>query len=305
MGKIKEALAKMRFALCLALVACAAALPLGQEDNIHLGEEAASKSPVAQAVEQVHREALHELSAQWAKEAANSHWHCKHCHSECKTHHCHRMCSDRYCSSNYAFKKGRMDMLTVDGPVTPAYAKAIHDANLALEAIKTAKTDKEFEIAEMALQRAQAAAHADREAYRNKAKMADQMDKAAYGTSRERQAEEDKTYLMEKAALRSEQERAKSATMASERDAGKNAAYVQAGDTVAETKSFDKGTSMLSAVDAANDAEKDALKSMGNTGKSAAAETSVADVAEVAAEMERVGVKAAAAASEATDAAGQ
>merc|ERR1712230_8325 len=280
----QEALAKMRFALCLALVACAAALPLGQEDNIHLGEEAASKSPVAQAVEQVHREALHELSAQWAKEAANSHWHCKHCHSECKTHHCHRMCSDRYCSSNYAFKKGRMDMLTVDGPVTPAYAKAIHDANLALEAIKTAKTDKEFEIAEMALQRAQAAAHADREAYRNKAKMADQMDKAA---------------------LRSEQERAKSATMASERDAGKNAAYVQAGDTVAETKSFDKGTSMLSAVDAANDAEKDALKSMGNTGKSAAAETSVADVAEVAAEMERVGVKAAAAASEATDAAGQ
>lgn len=289
-------------------MAAVAAMPLGHDEGAHLGEEVGSqgKSPhgVAAAVTHVHANSMAELNAQWAKESANSHWHCKHCHSECKTQHCHRMCSDRFCSANYVFKKGKMDMLVVDGPVTPAYAKAIHDANLALEAIKTAKTDKEFEIAEMALQRAQAAAHADRQLYRDKAKMAESMDKSAYGSRRERQAEEDKTYLMEKSAVNVERELAKQDAVASSRGASKNAAYAQSADTVEETSKFQQGTSMLDAVETENSVENDELKSMNNNAASSAArETSVSDVAQVAAEMERVGVKAQAAASEAQDAA--
>lgn len=288
-------------------MAVAAAMPLDHDGGTALGEEAGTQDKyvdgIAAALTHVHANSMEEMNAQWAKESANSHWHCKHCHSECKTQHCHRMCSDRFCSSNYAFKKGSMDMLVVDGPVTPAYAKAIHDANLALEAIKTAKTDKEFEIAEMALQRAQAAAHADQMLYQDKAKMAEDMDKSVYGSRQDRQAEEDKTYLMEQNAVRVEQDLAKQDTIASSRDASQNAAYAHTADTVQETNEFEAGTSMLDAVGTANSVENDELKSMNNKAANAAREQSLSNVASVAAEMERVGVKAAAAASEAENSA--
>merc|ERR1712185_132496 len=166
------------------------------------------------------------------------------------------MCSQDYCGGG-AFKVGRTAFLKVSGAVTPAYAAAIKAANKALEAITTATSESQMESAKLALQRAQSAARSEMSQYKSRAKLADSVDKAAYGSRQAREAEDDKTYILEKAAADQETELAKSDEAAAATAAGKNKGYIKAADTVAETASFSDGTSMMSAVQEANGAEKD------------------------------------------------
>merc|ERR1711981_1333755 len=102
-----------------------------------------------------------------------------------------------------------------------------------------------MEEAKLALSRAKAAAHGEMQKYRSKMKLADAIDSQAYGSRRQRQASEDKTYIMEKATVQDEQARAASDAEMATQVANKNTGYMKAADTVAETSSFNDGTSMM------------------------------------------------------------
>ena len=137
--------------------------------------------------------------------------------------------------------------------------------------------------------------------YKSRAKLADSVDKAAYGSRQAREAEDDKTYILEKAAADQETELAKSDEAAAATAAGKNKGYIKAADTVAETASFSDGTSMMSAVQEANGAEKDALKTMSGTAPKPS--EALASATQMAAKIEALNVKVKAAAEGASAAA--
>lgn len=281
-------------AVALAVTAVAA------REVSELGEAETAKGvpEVATAVEMVAGSGASD-QLKWQTEAATGTWQCKHCHSECATDTCRGMCSQDYCGGG-AFKVGRTAFLKVDGPVTPAYAEAIKSANKAMEAITTATTESQMEAAKLALSRAQSAAHSEMTSYKSRAKIADTVDKAAYGSRQAREAEDDKTYIMEKATVENEAALAKSDESSAARAAAKNKGFVKAADTVAETASFSDGTSMMSAVQEENAAEKDALKSMSSKVPTPAA--SLASAADMAAKIESLNVKVKAAADEAATA---
>jgi len=239
-------------------------------------------------------------AAKWHQESVTGTWQCKHCHSECTTDTCRGMCSQDYCGGG-AFKVGRTAFLKVSGAVTPAYAAAIKAANKALEAITTATSESQMESAKLALQRAQSAARSEMSQYKSRAKLADSVDKAAYGSRQARESEDDKTYILEKAAADQETALAKSDEAAAATAAGKNKGYIKAADTVAETASFSDGTSMMSAVQEANGAEKDALKTMSGTAPKPS--EALASATQMAAKIESLNVKVKAAAQDAATAA--
>merc|ERR1711924_451670 len=141
---------------------------------------------------------------------------------------------------------------------------------------------------------AQSAARSEMSQYKSRAMLADSVDKAAYGSRQAREAEVDKTYIIEKAAADQETALAKSNEAAAARAAGKNEGYIKAADTVAETASFNDGTSMMSAVQEANGAEKDPLKTMSATAPKPSEE--LASATQMAAKIESLNVKVKAAA---------
>merc|ERR1712100_405746 len=108
-------------------------------------------------------------------------------------------------------------------------------------------------------------------------------------------------YILEKAAADQETALAKSDEAAAATAASQEQGYIKAADTVAETSSFSDGTSMMSAVQEANGAEKDALKTMSATAPKPS--EALASATQMAAKIEALNVKVKAAAEDASAAA--
>jgi len=306
MGSRRREISGMRAATLCVVAVCLAGACSGMpaHDVEQLGEDADSgyitqygqKGNQMTAVPHPHRSS--DPNFQWKLESANGHAHCAHCHTKCRTQHCHKMCSEKFCDSNYSFKTGHVDYLKASGPVIPAYAAAIKAANRALDRVKDARDDETMETAKELVEKAQVQARVNREHWEMRAKQTDDIDRAAY-SGKQAQVDDDKTYILEKATTQQEAALAKADELESAKEAGKNSAFVTATDTVSETGGFAKGTSMLAAVEEANEADDEAVETMSGV-KSGATGERMTSVAEVGAEIERAGVKAEAAANAAT-----
>lgn len=283
--------------LCLAAVCCG----MPTHDVELLGEDTATgyvhqygkEGNELTAVVHPHRSK--DPNFKWKHEAAVGHAHCAHCHANCHTTHCHEMCSSKFCEAGYVFKEGKVDYLKASGKIIPSYAAAIKAANAALDKTKDARDDETMETATELVQKAQVQGQMNKEHWERLAQQTDKIDRGAY-SGRQAAIEDDKTYILEEATTKQESALAEAEALASAAVASKNAAFVSATDTVSETGGFSRGTSMMSAVEEANDAGTEAENTLEGNGPTQSLGSSVASVADTEAELERASVKASAAA---------
>jgi len=318
-------------ACVLPLLACVltvvAGLPTAHPDLHMLGESQPPKTPsgiVAAAVHtvhtqgqaeamgalQVHRVAkavshvwMHaDLNKEFDKESndPSKHWTCRYCHGQCKTIQCRHYCSGEYCGASLVLGRHKMNMMSLGkGRVSPQYANAVRRANGALAASQTATTDAEFRRARRAVRTALDRQNTDMTHYQNQLSYADAMNQMAYPTEGQKQAQDDAINTIETMNTQNEVDRANEGTHDANSETNKNDGYdasVASGEEADSAMGMNGG--LMSEVQNDIDAETSTLngpdmdKTTGNTAE-------MTDVSNVAAAVEKLGVKVASAATSA------
>jgi len=302
-------------------------LPHTQETQ-SLGESA-GKTPdqlIAAAVEKVHADAGvspkeqvarvagavnkvwmdSDLNAMFDKDIHDpkKHWTCKYCHRQCKTIQCRQFCHDEHCGATIKFGKsgvGRMGIASGQR-VTQAFADSVLAANKALHAAETAKSDAEFRAAMRAVKNVLTKQKSDLGHYQRQQGYADSINKMAYPTEKQKEAQDKAMEDIEEANNKSEIERANDDTKETEKINNKNEATIDQANSADEADGAMGGApSLAKEVQTDIDAEDDTLKNGDKTTNGQTAE--MTEVSNVAAEVEKLGVKVEAASSEAQNSA--
>lgn len=288
----------------------------GAAEDARKSSESLAHHRVANAVNQVWKST--DLNAMYDKEMNGKHWHCTHCHKSCKTIKCRAWCHETFCNANYekllGQKKGvgRVDIAPGE-PVIPEYAASVKRANKALWVAEHATSDEDFRKAAEDLADTMQKQQDDLHHYDTQQQYADAMDAAAYPDEEEQKDNDESLWDHEKATLKFFKMFAKMGQEETEKQTNKDKAYTQAEE---EKNEADKamgvgGDNLLRDVQHDISAEDDTLHSgshgVGGYGYGGHHDTShgygvhpMTDVSNVAAEIEKAGVKIKASAQEAT-----
>lgn len=307
--------------LLFAALAVVASLPhSGMQGHRILGESDTPEEVIADATLHVHKEAaaadathahLHrvvdavhhvwrtsDFKDLYKEDKATGHWHCKRCHSQCKTVKCNKWCHDKFCGKDYEKMlqaKTGMGRFYIDRSqlVTPQYIQSVKDANKALQNVETAKNNAAFRKASRTMKTVSDEQQQDFNNFDGSLKMADAVDKSAYPSEREQEANEENMELMESAEQKQSLALKAADTKASEDEAAKNEGLAEATKTVEEAdKAMGAGGSMMAEIEEVSSAEDATLQNKANKQEEQElGHPQMAQVEDVAAEAEKMGTK--------------
>lgn len=246
-----------------------------------------------------------DFKAMWDRDMAEGHWHCKRCHSACKTVKCNKWCSDNFCMDNYEdLLKARQGLgrLGFDDsqPITPAYVKTVRDANVMLHAAQTAKTDEEFTETAEKMKDVKYEMKEDYKHMGDQLKRADMVDKAAYPSEAEQDAEDKKTDQMRSDTLKQEQELANADKQETEKVIARDEGFKEAATSVKEaSEALGDKDDLAGDLAQVTNAEDGTLTTDTGADADDSNNAMMTNVANVAAQVESMAVKVKAAESEA------
>lgn len=286
----------------------------GAAEDARKRSEALSHHRVANAVDHVWKTT--DLNAMYNKEMNGKHWHCTHCHQSCKTIKCRAWCHETFCNANYekllGQKKGvgRVDIAPGE-PVIPEYAASVKRANKALWQAEHATSDEDFRKANEDLADTMDKQQEDLKHYDQQQEYADAMDAAAYPDEEEQKDNDESLWHHEKEELNFFQAIQQLAKMATEKQTSADQSYMRSEEAKNEADEAMGvgGDNLLKDVQGDLSAEDATLHSDASSGYGYGHSVGygshapvMTDVSNVAAEVERAGVKINAAAQEAGNA---
>jgi len=281
----------------------AAAVHKVHKDAAAAAYAANSHHRVAHAVNHVWKTS--DLNKMYDEEMKGKHWHCTHCHQQCKTIKCRDWCHNKFCGEDYskllAARRGVGRVEIKQGePVIPQYANAVTEANDALWKSEKAVSDEDFRRAAMELAKVMSEQQHDFDHFDSQTKYADAIDAAAYPDEKEKQAIDDRNYHLEKNEADSFSKLAKDDAKESMGVAGSNDAFEESSKATSEADgAMGGGDNLMKDLEKDISAEDDVLSNGGDD--SAGDNTAMTEVANVAAEVEAVGVRVDAAAASASN----
>lgn len=246
-----------------------------------------------------------DFKAMWDRDMAEGHWHCKRCHSACKTVKCNKWCSDNFCMDNYEdLLKARQGLgrLGFDDsqPITPAYVKTVRDANVMLHAAQTAKTDEEFTETAEKMKDVKYEQQEDYKHMGDQLKRADMVDRAAYPSRAEQDAEDKKIDQMRSDTIKQEQELANADKQETEKVIARDEGFKEAATSVKEaSEALGDKDDLAGDLAQVTNAEDGTLTTDTGADADDSNKAMMTNVANVAAQVESMAVKVKAAESEA------
>lgn len=277
---------------------------------------------IATAVHQVHAEDAAALAARqatkrvsdtvkhvWATSDLNKefdkdltdpkkHWTCRYCHYQCKTIQCRNYCHEEHCGAVVKFGKqgvGRMGF--GNGQVTPGFVNSVNQANADLERTETATTDSQFREASRSVNEVMDQGAQDYQNFNNNMQYADAMNQMAYPSEADYQAQDDQIGDIEAQNTQQEIDTANDDIEESNQETAQNSAYENTVNSNTEADGLmgegDPLTSEVQDVEDAEDSTLDTTEMDQTTGTTA----EMTGVENVEAEVEKMKVKATAAAS--------
>lgn len=280
----------------------AAAVAKVHKDAAKADWEANSHHRVAHAVDHVWKTS--DLNSMYDAEMKGKHWHCKHCHQSCKTIKCRSWCHKKFCGDDYTkllqAKHGIGRVVIKQGqPIIPQYANAVSSTNKYLYEAEKATSDEDFRRASEGLNKVLEEQKEDYNHFDNQQKYADAIDAAAYPDEQEKKAIDDKNYHLEKEEADSYSKLAQGDAKESLKEASANKAFEKGTKATREAdKAMGGGDNLMKDVEKDIAAENDVLDN--DSGSDKKDSPAMTEVANVAAEVEALGVKVKAAASAAS-----